>query len=121
MKYECCHVDTCLPDYWSGHHLPHVQIPVYKGMSLKAIKQVLKDELRWGYVMGNSEEARLLSADFIKPEEVAKANMLTRKAYAAVNRLAPGKKGQRRFFLDLEENDGECCDSVYAYFVFVEV
>lgn len=24
IKLECSHVDTCLPDYWSGHHLPHV-------------------------------------------------------------------------------------------------
>lgn len=33
-KLECCHADTCLPDYWSGHHLPHVQIAVWRGMTL---------------------------------------------------------------------------------------
>jgi hypothetical protein len=31
-KFDIIHADTCLPDYWSGHHLPHVQIPVFNGM-----------------------------------------------------------------------------------------
>ena len=37
--------------------------------------------------------------------------------HAAVNRIKPNKKGQRRFFTDLEEQD-EDSESVYAYFVF---
>ena len=44
MKLECLHADTCLPDYWGGHHLAHVQIPVYRGMTLKAIKESIRDE-----------------------------------------------------------------------------
>lgn len=121
MKFDCAHVDTCLPGYWSGHHLPYVQIPVYRGMSLKEIKSCIMDELRQGYVMGNTEEARLLSADMVRPGEDGLADKVTKAAYAAVNRIKPAKKGQRKFFLDLEElgedYDGE---SVYAYFVFVE-
>ena len=122
MKFDCAHVDTCLPGYWSGHHLPHVQIPVYRGMSLKEIKSCIMYELRQGYVMGNTEEARLLSADMVNPEEEKQANKVTKAAYAAVNRIKPNKKGQRKFFLNLEEvDDDDCCESVYAYFVFVEI
>lgn len=121
MKLECSHVDTCLPDYWSGHHLPHVQIPVYRGMTLKEIKSSISDELRMGYVMGSTDYARLLSADMVNPEEVKQADKLTKAAYAAVNRIKPNKKGQRKFFTELEESDeNDCSDSVYAYFVFIE-
>lgn len=116
MKIECLHVDTCLPGYWGGHHLAHVQIPVYRGMTLKAIKESIRDELRIGAIMGNDEIAGLLSDDFVTDEK--RADQVTRAAYAAVNRIKPTRKGQRRFFTDLEEQDDDCC--VYAYFVFEE-
>ena len=119
-KLECAHVDTCLSDYWSGHHLPHVQIAVWRGMSMRQVKQAIRDELRQGAVAGSTGDARLLSADMVAPEEEKRADQLTRAAYAAVNRLKPAKKGARRLFTDLEETpdefDGE---SVYAFFVFV--
>lgn len=121
MKFECAHVDTCLCSYWSGHHLPYVQIPVYRGMTLKQIKSAIMDELRQGYVMGDTEEARLLSADMLTREEEKQVDKVTKAAYAAVNRIKPNKKGQRKFFLDLEEVDEDYDgESVYAYFVFVE-
>lgn len=115
MKLECLHADTCLPDYWGGHHLAHIQIPVYRGMTLKAIKESIRDELRMGAVCGNDEIARLLSDDCVTDEK--RADQVTRAAYAAVNRIKPARKGQRRFFTDLEEQD-EDSESVYAYFVF---
>ena len=37
------HYDTCLPDYFSGHSLPYIQIPAYK-MTLETLKQALKHE-----------------------------------------------------------------------------
>lgn len=116
---ECSHVDTCLSDYWGGHHKAHLQIMVYPGMSMRQIKTALRDELRQGAVMGNNECARMLSADMVKPEEEKKADSYTRAAYAAVNRLKPAKKGTRRFFLDIEEPTEES-EPVYAYFVFLE-
>ena len=120
-KLECAHADTCLADYLSGHHLPHVQIAVWNGMTMRQLKQAIRDELRQGAVMGSTDEARLLSADMVAPEEEKRADRLTRAAYAAVNRLKPAKKGARRLFKDLEKTpddyDGE---SVYAFFVFVE-
>lgn len=121
MKLKCSHVDTCLPCYWSGHHLPYVQIPVDRGMTLKEIKSRISEELRMGYVMGSDKDARLLSADIVNPEDEKQAYKLTKAAYAAVNRIKPSKKGQRKFFINLEksdENDGS--DSIYAYFVFIE-
>lgn len=120
MKYDCIHVDTCLPDYWGGHHLPHVQIPVWQGMTLKEIKQLLRSELSQGAVAGSTDAARFLSADMVRPEEEKQADAITRAAYAAVNRLAPAKKGQRRFFRDIAASDDDDCH-VYAYFVFREI
>lgn len=121
MKLECAHADTCLPDYWSGHHLPHVQIPVWRGMTLADIKRSIMSELSQGAVMGSDDNARLLSADMVQPGEEKQADLLTRAAYVAVNRMRPAKKGTRRFFLDLEETDDDCSDTVYAFFVFIEL
>lgn len=125
IKFECCHADTCLSDYWSGHPLPHVQIPVYRGMTLKDVKSAIKDELSQGAVAGSTDNARLLSADMVGEDEVKQADRVFRAAYAAVNRmrLADPRKRKRKLFMDLEEqdeNDG-CSDSVYAFFVFVEI
>lgn len=123
IKLECQHVDTCLSDYWSGHHLAHVQIPVYNGMSLKDIKASIMDELKQGYVMGSDKYSELLSWDMVKPEDEKLADQVTKAAYAAVNRIKPNKKGQRKFFTDLDkvDEDNVCWDMVYAYFVFTEI
>lgn len=121
IKLECVHADTCLPDYWTGHHLPHVQIAVYPKMKLKDIKSAIIDELKWGYVMGSTNDARLLSCDYIQDDAMLKrAEQLTKAAYAAVNRIKPTKKGQRTFFNDIEAYE-EGDDTVYAYFVFREI
>lgn len=121
IELECAHADTCLPDYWSGHHLPHVQIPVYRGMTLKDVKSAIKDELRQGAVSGNTDNARLLSADLVRPDEEKQADRVTRAAYAAVNRMRLADKRKWKLFMDLEEStDDDCGDSVYAFFVFVE-
>ena len=117
MKLEFVHVDTCLPDYWSGHYLPHVCIPVYPRMKLRDIKSAICNELRNGAVMGSNDDARLLSSDFIDPKEEKRSDALTRAAYAAVNRIKGAKKGQRVFFRDLEESE----ESIYAWFVLVEI
>lgn len=113
-KYECCHVDTCLPDYWGGHHLPHIQIPVWPGMTLKEIKRLLHNELSQGAIAGSDMPG--------EHEEIEKFWKLVRKFKAAVNRLQPAKKSQRRFFRNIEasEDDDDDTSSVYAYFVFME-
>lgn len=119
MKIEISHVDTCLPDYWSGHYLPHVQIHVWPGMTLKEIKCAIRSEISQGVIAGNDDNARLLSANMVRLEEEKRADKLTRAAYAAINRMKPAKKGQRRFFTDIEVPTDDYHDSVYAFFVFI--
>ena len=120
IKFECHHADTCLPDYWSGHHLPHVQIPVYRGMTLKDVKNAIRSELSQGAVMGSTDNARLLSDDMVRPDEEKQADRVFRAAYAAVNRMRLADKRKRKLFMDLEESeDNDCYESVYAFFVFV--
>lgn len=121
MKLELCHADTCLPDYWGGHHRAHVQIAVWPGMTMKDIKEAIKSELSQGAVAGSDDLAFLLSTDYVGPEREKDADRATRAAYAAVNRMRPAKKGQRRFFTDIELPPDDCLDSVYAFFVFMPI
>ena len=120
MKLEIVHVDTCLPDYWQGHHKAHLQIAVWRGMSLRDIKSALRSEISQGAIMGSDSIAEALSSCSTCSHE--EQERIYRKAYAAINRIKPAKKGKRKFFLDLEEVDeDDGLDSVYAYFVFVEI
>lgn len=110
---ELVHADTCLSDYWPGHHLAHVQTPVYKGIHLSEVKAQLHSELNQGCVMGNDERTQDDSGDV--------GDKWYKKAHAAVNRLKPAVKGKRRMFETLEETpDDDNSETVYAYFVFVE-
>jgi len=88
---------------------------------MKQIKQAIGRELREGAVMGSDDQARLLSADMVRPHEDKLADQLTRATYAAVNRMKPAKKGQRKFFTDLETDDSEDRETVWAFFVFREI
>lgn len=116
IKFECCHADTCLPCFWSGHHLPHVQIPVERGMTLAVVKELIKDELHLGAVMGSTVEAYAMQ-DCPQDVDQAYVNKVYRAAVAAVNRMKLARPG--RLFMDLDERpddyDGEV---VYAFFVF---
>jgi hypothetical protein len=114
---EWAHADTCLPDYWRGHHLPHIAVLVWHGMTFVALKEAIRNELRQGYVSGSCDAARVLQADYVAPEEEAVADALTRAAYAAVNRIKPARKGQRKLFMDLDPIDDDEGPDVCAYFV----
>lgn len=108
-KLDCLHVDTCLSDYWSGHHLPHVCIPVWHGMTLKEIKQAIHQEIIQDAIAG---------ADYDWTNDAWE-----RRAHAAINRIRPRVKGTRRFFLELEktnEEESELFEPVYAFFIFTE-
>jgi len=118
VKLECVHADTCLSDYWGGHHLPHVSVPVWRGMTIGQLRDALRSELRQGAVCGSTDDARLLSADMVKPDEEKRADALTRAAYAAINRdVKMRKPGARHPFRDLDEESDEDA-SMYAFFVF---
>ena len=119
IKFECCHADTCLSGYWSGHHLPHVQIPVYRGMTLKDVKSALHSELN-EYVSGAGELACAFDYDLSTDKKYT--DQLHKAAHAAVNRMRLADKRKRKLFMDLEEStddDDDCGESVYAFFVFV--
>ena len=123
MKMNCHHADTCLSDYWSGHHLPHVMIPVTRRkMSFAEIRRAIRSEIAQGAVMGSGDDARLLSADMVRPEEEEeekRADALTAAAYAAINRDVKGAcKGQRYVDTGVEMTDDEHADMVCMYFVF---
>ncbi len=105
---ECCHADTCLSDYWSGHHLPHVQIPVWNGMTLAEIKAAILAELAQDAIAGSE------APTYDDPT----ADAWHRRARAAVRRMKPARKGKRRFFLDLEPLDQDDTETVFAFFVF---
>lgn len=121
MKKQWSHVDTCLPDYWQGHTLPYVQIPVWHGMTLRAVKDSIRDEIHRGDIGGRNDDARLLSADMVRPGEEKQADALTRSAYAAVNKMRLANSRKRRLFTDLEDSaEDDCGGSVYAYFILVD-
>lgn len=111
ISFECCHADTCLPDYWCGHHLPHVSIPVWPGMTLEEIKRDLLAEVNSSAIAGNI------------PDQLTHSGYdLSEQGYDmmenAINEITPSNPEQTGFFNDLEmDEDGEY--SVYAYFVFV--
>lgn len=115
MKLTAAHADTCLPSFWSGHRLPHIQVIVHRGMTLRELKAELKSELNNGPVMG---------AD--APEDDNEAWFAAAKE--AVDEITANiqdentNSGDTPLFLDLEPEteDDECCESVYAFFVFTE-
>lgn len=106
-KLECIHVDTCSPDYWGGHHLPHVSIPIYGAMSLPDIKRALKSEIHQGAVCGSIDSKTLESPEWFK------------RSIAAVNRIKGQDPKKRKYFTDIPVDD-DSDYSVYAYFVFRE-
>ena len=119
MKITCSHLDTCLSDYWSGHHLPHVMIPVTRRkMSLAEIRRAIRSEIAQGAVMGNGDDARLLSADMVRPGEEKRANALTAAAYAAINRDVKGARKGQRYVDTGVAGFSEHADTVYMFFVF---
>ena len=116
---EIAHVDTCLSCYWSGSATAHVQIPVWRGMTMREIKAAIYQELCDGAVMGSNDLAWLLSAEYVGPAREKDAEEATKRAHAALNRMKPNVKGQRKFFMDLEEATDDS-ETVYAFFYIQE-
>jgi len=111
-KLICAHADTCLSCYWGGHHLPHIQVPVHRGMHLSELRAALHSELNEGAVAGNDPRTR--------DDSGVEGDVWYMRAHAAVNRIRPAIKGKRRMFEDLEQVDSEddSVEPVYAFFVF---
>lgn len=121
MKLELCHADTCLPSYWSGHHLATLQVPVWKGMTLGQLKEALKLELIMGAVGGSDEIAQSLC-------EFSEVYTIYHAALRAIDELEvkepSANPNETPLFNDLEEeveDEDEFEESVYAFFVFREM
>jgi hypothetical protein len=121
MKLTAAHADTCLPSYWGGHHLPHIQVIVWNGMTLKELKQSLHSELNEGAVAGRVI-ADDLSDEWWEAAKRAVSDITAKPAHTGVVEVEPADPEERQLFLDLEpdneDDDGQ--ESVYAFFVFIE-
>ena len=100
------HADTCLPDYWSGHHLAHVSIPVYAGMTPADIRAALHSEVSASAFAGN------VAYTTLETDEWHAA------CHAAIDAMTFHSGDGATYFNHLEDDDG-AGDSVYAYFVFI--
>lgn len=120
MKMTCSHADTCPTDYWGGHHLPYVMIPVTRRkMSIAEIRRAIRSEISQGAVMGSGDDTRLLSADMVQAGEEKRADALIAAAYAAVNRDVKGsRKGQRYVDTGVTAVGEYDWQTVYMFFVF---
>ena len=100
MKLECLYADTCLPDYWGGHHLPHVCVPVSSTTSADQLRKDFLNELLMDAVAG---------ADYQPDNED-----WYQAACEAVRELEITSEYP---FSQILEDDNEDC---YAYFVFLQ-
>lgn len=112
IKLECNYADTCLPGYWSGHHLAHIQVPVQRETTMAELRRALHDELNQGAVMGSDERSRDDSGEV--------GDAWYKAAHAAINRGVKLVKGAKRPFGNLEESSEDADESVYAFFVFAD-
>lgn len=116
LKLRVGLADVCMVDYWGGHHLPHVQIPVHKHTTADEVRAMLTHEVAMDAV------ARLPEDWDESPEWYAAAN----KAIAELEIYS-----DKPFARELEERPsedgvdvdwlGSGFDDVYAFFVFEEV
>ena len=112
---ECCHADTCFPDYWGGHHLAHVQVPVWNGMSLAELKKALMAELNEGAVAGagypgdHDEQWYAAARDAVQAIEAFAVRAIEAKTPAAAENLFP---------LLIPQGEDDDVPTVYAFFVF---
>ena len=104
---ECCHADTCLSDYWGGHHLAHIQVPVWNGMSLAELKKALMSELNEGAVAGSGYPGDHDEQWYAAARDAVQA--IEAKTAAGADNLFPLLEPQG------DDEDGEY---VYAFFVF---
>lgn len=68
MKLRVGLADLCVADFWGGHHLPHVQIPVHKHTTADEVRAMLTHEVAMDAV------ARLPEGRGESPEWYAAAN-----------------------------------------------
>ncbi len=114
-QLECIHADTCFPDYWGGHHLAHVQVPVWNGMGLAELKKALMAELNEGAVAGSGypgdhDEQWYAAARYaVQAIEAFAVRAIEAKTAAGADNLFP---------LLVPQTEDDDVPTVYAFFVF---
>ena len=109
MKLICAFVDVCLPDYWGGHHLPHVAVPVNRDTTFANLRSMIAHGLRAGAVAG---------AD-ATPKDTYENDEWYEAAREAVERDVRSNYRTGEYpFRDLYSDADETSGTAYAYFVF---
>ncbi|MDC0600085.1 hypothetical protein OAO65_02125 [Flavobacteriales bacterium] len=92
-----------MPDYFGGHHLPYLQIPVDGETTKEQLKQQLKDELNQGAIGGN------------QLYDVTESDLFHYLANQAINHLVINSELPFEELEPFNEHD----ESVYAYFLLI--
>lgn len=114
MKVSIKHADTCLTDYWGGHHLPHVGVPVYRGMHLDELKKDLAQEIIQEAVCGGDYHTLMEQYPNGEWDEAAKEAVQNLKAVTPDHLFGDLEESTHPEHQDYDEN----APMVYAYFVF---
>lgn len=109
MKLTCALADVCLPDYWGGHHLPHVYVPVGPETTFADLREAIIGELWAGAVAG---------ADATPEDTYENEDWYYAALRAVMCDVQPRDRGAEYPFRDLDSSEDDL-ESVYAYFVFV--
>ena len=112
MKYNLVHAGTCLSDYWGGHHLPHVAIPVDGTITVKGVLDQVRSEINQGAFAGSLDWETLESEEFYEACCAALQELMQMNCDIL----------DKPAFPNLEPwEDGDCGESVMAFFVFAPV
>ena len=112
IKLNCLHVDTCLSDYWGGHHLPHICVPVDRDTTIETLRESLLGEINAGAIAGNDPRIFDDSDEYSEMLD-AMRNAIKEDVHMRDSRMVYP-------FPDLEKDTEETDYSVVAYFVFTE-
>lgn len=105
LKLRVGLADLCIADFWGGHHLPHVQIPVHKHTTAAEVREMLTYEVAMDAV------ARLPEGRGETPEWYAAAN----KAIAELE-----IRSDKPFAGDLDETPPEAGMSLYGVEIYYD-
>lgn len=119
MNLEIIHVDTCLPDYWSGHHKAHICVPVWNGITFDQLKRSIHSEISQGAVCGSDTIAEMLglSGDF-SDDDISIAYQAAQDAVDGI--VLSESANPENLFTNLDTDMDDDYEPVYAYFLIVD-